>query len=225
MPLDPAGPEIEVRVNRRAKRILLRADAARAVVVLVLPSPRHRSAGLGFAARRADWIHARLAEMAARIPFEDGMTLPLLGRPHRVRHRPGGAPGVSVADGEIRIGGPAARLPRLLAAWLRMEASRILAERSRALAAGLGAQVSRVTVRDTRSRWGSCSPSGALSYSWRLVLAPETVLDYVVAHEVAHLRVPNHGPRFWATVGALCPDHMHARRWLKANGAALHRYG
>lgn len=212
-------------MNRRARQILLRADAARGRLVLVLPSERHRADGIRFAARKADWIRARLAEMQQRQPFANGMTLPLLGHPHRVRHSPGGGTIVAVAGGEIRVGGSAEGLPLRLAAWLRVEARRLLAARATALAASLGERVARVSVRDTRSRWGSCSRAGALSFSWRLILAPEPVLGYVVAHEVAHLRVPDHSPRFWALVGELCPGYPEARRWLKENGPALHRYG
>ncbi|MFN4089132.1 MAG: M48 family metallopeptidase [Alphaproteobacteria bacterium] len=221
------GREIDlaVRISTRARRLSLRVDPAQGGIVLVLPSPRHRAEGLRFARSRAAWILARLAAVPERVPFADGVTLPLLGRPHRIRHIPAGTAILSVADAEIRVGGPAHLLPRQVSSWLRVEARRLLVPRSTAAAARIGRTVSGVAVRDTRTRWGSCSAAGTLSYSWRLILAPEPVLDYVVFHEVAHLAEMNHGPRFWRLVAELMPEHVAARRWLKANGAALHRYG
>lgn len=225
--LDVGGREIALtlRINPRARRLSLRIDPAAGDVVLVLPSRRHRAEGLRFAASRAGWILGRTARMPQRVPFADGAVIPLLGRPHTLRHLPGSRTLLSVEASEIRVGGPAGLLPQTVARWLRAEARRLLVPRSEAAAAAIGATVSRVTVRDTRSRWGSCSAAGALSYSWRLVLAPEQVLDYVVVHEVAHLKELNHGPRFWRIVSDLMPDQAVPRRWLKAHGAALHRYG
>ena len=217
--------EIAIQISARARRLSLRVDPVRGGVVLVLPSRRQRAEGLRFAESRAGWILSRVARVPDRVPFADGSAIPVLGVPHTVRHLPGSRGLLTVADGEIRVGGPAHLVPRQVSGWLRAEARRLLVPRSEEAAARIGRPVARVTVRDTRSRWGSCSSAGALSYSWRLILAPEPVLDYVVVHEVAHLRELNHGPRFWRLVADLMPDHAAARRWLKANGAALHRYG
>ena len=227
VPLEIGGSsvELEIRVSSRASRISLRIDPAGSGVVLVLPSPHDRERGLRFAAQKRRWILSRMRETRDRIPFADGMTLPLLGASYRVRHAPGSADPVSILDNEIRVGGPAAGLPRQLAAWLRTEAQRQTAARSRGLAGRIGARVAGVSVRDQKSRWGSCSSAGALSYSWRLILAPEPVLDYVVAHEVAHLRVPDHSPRFWQLVAELRPGYAAERHWLKRHGPELHRYG
>ena len=109
--------------------------------------------------------------------------------------------------------------------FLMAEARRELGERARAKAERIGARVAAVTIRDTRSRWGSCSATGRLSFSWRLILTPEPVLDYVVGHEVAHLREMNHSPRFWALCAELTAEVAGPRVWLKANGARLLRYG
>ncbi|MEJ2016123.1 MAG: M48 family metallopeptidase [Limibacillus sp.] len=117
------------------------------------------------------------------------------------------------------------RLPRRVADYLKAEAKSELVWRAREMAARLERKVTRVTVRDTRSRWGSCSHQGALSFSWRLILAPEEILDYLVAHEVAHLVEMNHAPAFWRQVARLQPDHKRARAWLKREGASLWRYG
>ena len=217
--------EVLVRVNPRARRIALRADGAGGPVTLVLPSPAFRDQGLRFAAGKSDWIRRRAAEAARRTALADGSVIPLLGKPHRVRHAPGARTLIELREGEIVVGGGAAGLELRVAAWLRAEARRLLAARSRAHATALGLEPLRVTVRDTRSRWGSCSANGALSYCWRLVLAPGPVLDYVAAHEVAHLVEMNHSAKFWSIVARLCPDYQRHRHWLKQHGATLHQYG
>jgi predicted metal-dependent hydrolase len=114
-----------------------------------------------------------------------------------------------------------ATLADALEAWYRAEARRVLTERSTIYAAALGLRFGRVTIKDTRSRWGSCSSKGNLNYSWRLMLAPRAVMDYVAAHEVAHLREPNHSARFWALVEAICPDYRAQRAWLREHGREL----
>lgn len=115
--------------------------------------------------------------------------------------------------------------PRRLADWLRAQAKAELTERTHYHAANLGCRPTRISVRDQTTRWGSCSSNGTISFSWRLIFAPAYVLDYVAAHEAAHLREMNHGPRFWRLVRETMPDMQRARSWLKQNGAELHRFG
>jgi len=160
------------------------------------------------------------------VPFVEGAIVPVLGVPHRIRreHDPA-APPVAIAAGEIRVRGEPAHLARRLRDHLRALARHELAGRARALAQRIDRTVLKVGVRDTRSRWGSCSGSGALSFSWRLILAPEAVVDYVVAHEVAHLAEMNHGPRFWRLVESLMPDSGAPRAWLKRHRGELLSYG
>ena len=216
--------DLAVRVNRRARRISLRVDPADGRVVLVLPASRARAEGLRFAETKGAWLLARLDDVPPRRPFADGEVTPLLGRPHVVRHEPRGC-GVRVDDGEIRVAGRPEHMARRLKDWLKAEARRDFSMRALALAERIDERVTNVTVRESRTRWGSCTRGGRLSFCWRLILAPEHVIDYVVAHEVAHLKHMNHGPRFWKLVGVLCPDHADARTWLRAKGAELHRYG
>ncbi len=225
--LSPPDQDLEVvlRINPRARRVLLRFDPAAGGAVLVCPTPGARRRALAFAKRNAAWVRRRLAAQPEAIPFADGVTIPLLGRPCLIRHDPAGRGGVSRVAGEIRVSGRAEHLARRLGDWLRREARREFATRADAMARRLGIDYSRITVRDPRTRWGSCSSRGALSFSWRLILAPEWVLDYVVAHEVAHLREANHGPEFWALVAGLHDDVAGARAWLKAHGSRLHRHG
>lgn len=218
------GLELAVRVNRRARRISLKVDPALERAVLVLPGPGALDEGVSFARSRAPWLKGALARLPPRVAFADGALVPYRGRPHRIRHVPADR-GVRCRDDEILVAGRPEHLERRLADWLKAEARRLLAIRATAHAAALERRVARIGVRDPRSRWGSCAPDGRLSFSWRLVLAPPEVLDYVVAHEVAHLVEANHGPGFWALVARLEPDYAPAKAWLKRHGPALHRYG
>lgn len=217
--------ELAVRINRRARRISLKVDPAFERAVLVLPSPRALADGLRFAESRSPWLRDELAKLKPRVRFADGVAVPFRGIPHVVRHRPGMRGGVWLEDAEIHVAGQAEHLPRRLADWLKAEAHQVLSRRAGDYAGRIERRVGRIGVRDPKSRWGSCAADGALSFSWRLVLAPPSVLDYVVAHEVAHLIEANHGPGFWALVARLHPSHLADRRWLKQHGAALHRYG
>ena len=152
--------------------------------------------------------------------------MPVLGTPHRIhRESDPKAPPVAIIDGEIRVRGEPIHLGRRVRDHLIRLARQELSHRARLLAARIGRPIARITVRDTKSRWGSCSASGCLSFSWRLVLAPESVVDYVVAHEVAHLAEMNHGPRFWRLVQSLTPDHAAPRAWLNRHRNQLLSYG
>lgn len=223
--IDDAPVSVTVRRSTRARRMTLRVEAAEDGVVLVLPYGTSLAEGLDFISEHAVWIRNRLLRLPPRVRFTDGAVIPLLGVDHRVRHRPDTHGGVRIEGGEIHVTGHAEHLPRRLEDWLRAEARRELTARSRNKAARIGRRVRHVTVRDTRSRWGSCAASGNLSYSWRLILAPERVLDYVVAHEVAHLAEMNHGPRFRALLETLVDDIAGPRTWLRRHGPRLHRYG
>jgi predicted metal-dependent hydrolase len=123
------------------------------------------------------------------------------------------------------VAGEAPHVSRRVRDYLKREAKRELEAVSRRYAAELGVKVVRVSVRDQASRWGSCSTTGVLSYSWRLILAPPFVLDYLAAHEVAHLVEMNHSRAFWRVVGRICPNMARAKAWLDAHGTDLHRYG
>ncbi len=223
--IDGAAVALDVRVNRRARRISLRVDNGGGGIVLTLPHDRARAEGLRFAAEKADWIRTSLAALPERVPFAPGIVLPLLDRPHRVTHRPDCRAGVWTEAGEIHVSGRLEHLPRRLGDWLRAEARRTIVPRAHAAARRLDRPVARISIRDTSSRWGSCSPAGVLSFSWRLLLAPEPVLDYVVAHEAAHLVEMNHGRRFWRLVDEACAGRADAEHWLRRHGPALHRYG
>ena len=225
--LDIEGRAVPLRVRRngRARRLVLRIDAAADGAVVTLPPGVPVEDGLDMARQRAAWIAGRLAALPARRPFADGSRVPFLGVEHPVRHRSGCRGTAWLEDGEIHVAGGAEHLARRLTDWLKGEARRRIAPLVADKAARLGQTAGRIALRDTRSRWGSCSANGNLSFCWRLVMAPETVLDYVVAHEVAHLAERGHSPRFWRAVAGLTNDAEGARAWLRDNGDGLHRYG
>jgi predicted metal-dependent hydrolase len=220
---------LTVRQSGRARRVALRIDAAGAAVELVLPTRVPLSVGLDFLDSRKGWVAARLALMPEHVAFADGAEVPVFGVPHRIRHlgttRQAGNRIVSIEEGEIRVVGDPAHVARRVRDHLVGLARAELTRRARALAMRIDRRVARVSVRDTKSRWGSCSTAGNLAFSWRLVLAPEAVLDYVVAHEVAHLAEMNHSKRFWRLVEALAPGAARLRAWLKTHRTRLLRYG
>ncbi|WP_375463527.1 M48 family metallopeptidase [uncultured Methylobacterium sp.] len=225
------GTTFRIAVRRRpsARRLTLRVSATSGEVVITLPARSTIATAQRFAASHGGWIAARLARVPERVPFEAGSLLPLRGVPHRIVHRgarsgvtrtgsDGPEPVISVSCGEAHV-------DRRVRAFLEQEVRRDLLGAVDHYAVRLGQRPTRITVRDTRSRWGSCTAGGALNFSWRLILAPPLVLDYLVAHEMAHLREMNHSARFWALLGGLCPEVDAAEAWLKRNGTALHRYG
>ncbi len=214
-----------VRRSRRARRLAVRIPGHDDSVELVLPARAAESDGIEFLRSRAGWVLARLDRLPQRVPFADGAELPLGGEPHRLRFAPGGGAPVVVEGGEIRVSGRPEHMARRVGDWLRAEARQRIAPLAHGKAAIIGARVSRITVRDQKSRWGSCASGGRLSFSWRLVLAPPQVMDYVVAHEVAHIAEANHSPAFWRVVERLTEDRRAGRAWLRRHGVTLHRYG
>jgi len=223
-----AGDVLPVTFLRsaRARRASLRVDPAHRRIVLTAPVRMSRAVAVAFAHQQAGWIAVRLKRLPARRPFVDGAELPLFGAPHVVRHRPDARGTVWIEGAEIHVAGRPEHLARRLRDWLMGEMRRRLVPLVHAKAQSVERTVRRITLRDNRSRWGSCGPDGGLSFSWRLVFAPAEVMDYLVAHEVAHLVHMNHGPRFWALARSLCNGPIEApQAWLKAHGETLLQYG
>lgn len=223
---------VQLRRNRLARRYTLRIHSATREVVLTLPPRGSLKQAREFAQKHGAWIVARLRRLPRPVPFIDGTVLPLRGLDHRVVHRPHARGTVwTEAEGEgdegriLCVAGAAPHIPRRVRDYLKREAKRELETASRQAALALGVTVKRVSIRDQSSRWGSCSTTGVLSYSWRLILAPPFVLDYLAAHEAAHLVEMNHSRAFWRQVERICPEFKRAKAWLDANGADLHRYG
>ncbi len=222
----PGGPaRIEWRRSLRARRVSLRIDPRGGAVVVTLPSRAARHAGMALLMNNAAWVAQRLAALPGAVAFTDGATIPLHGRPHMICHRPAARGGVWLEDGEVCVAGDAEFLARRVADFLRAEARRVLVPLVERKAALARVQPGRITLRDTSSRWGSCAANRNLAFSWRLVMSPDYVQDYVVAHEVAHLRHMNHGPTFWALVAEITPHMPAGMAWLRTHGMSLLRIG
>lgn len=216
---------LAVERHPRARRLTLRLEPASGRIHLVLPRRVALAEGLDFARSRKGWILKQLDSLPPQVPFVEGAEIPYLGDAHRIAHWPDARGGVWREDGEIRVTGFVEHLPRRVADFLKMEARRELGVRAQEKAARVERRVTKLALRDTHSRWGSCARDGRINFSWRLILAPEAVLDYVVAHEVAHLVHMNHSREFWRVVDRLTDDVQGAKLWLKRNGASLLRYG
>lgn len=222
----PSGKaRIEWRRNTRARRVSLRIDPCDGVVVVTLPPRAGRGAGMALLMSHAEWVADRLAALPDAVELEDGAAIPICGQPHRIRHVPKQRGGAWLHDGEVLVAGRPEFLRRRVIDLLRAEARRRLAQLVAEKTESVGLRARRIAMKDTRSRWGSCAPDGSIAFSWRLVMAPDFVQDYVAAHEVAHLKHMNHGKRFWTLVDRLTPHAAEAIPWLRSEGARLLRIG
>jgi predicted metal-dependent hydrolase len=212
---------VEWRRNPRARRISLRVSRLDGRVTLTLPPQVPRATAEAFLHERQEWLRAALAEAHAPCPVEGGTWLPVAGTKLCVTPAATGA--VAIAGARLLVPERSAPGPRV-AAWLKLRARDRLAESVEDFAARLGRAPRSLRLRDTRSRWGSCSSAGDLMFSWRLIMAPPEVLAYVAAHEVAHLAQMNHSPAYWQTLAGLMPDYAAPRAWLRTEGGALHRF-
>jgi predicted metal-dependent hydrolase len=216
-----------------ARRFTLRVRAATRDVVLTMPNRGSMKAAHDFAQRHAAWIAARLHRLPKAVPFRPGFIIPIRGDDHLIVHADAARGGIKIDD--IKDGNGVSRVlrvlcgeeyvPRRISDFLKREAKADLETAVRHHTKQLGYAARRVTVRDTTSRWGSCSASGSLNFSWRLVMSPPFVLDYLAAHEVAHLVHMNHSEKFWELTRQLAPHTDRAETWLKAHGTGLHRFG
>jgi predicted metal-dependent hydrolase len=214
---------LAIRRHRRARRISLRLSPARDGIVMTLPGRASVASGMAFFTSKANWVLRNVEEDTA-VPLTDGTVIPVLGEECVIRHMPGRGVGELTA-GELRVHGALEFISRRVRDFLKKHLREACLARAQAMAQSMGKSVRDVRIRDTRSRWGSCSRGGILTFHWQLVFAPEHILHYLIAHEVAHLKEMNHSERFWRAVAQLCPDYMRARRWLKTQGHTLHRFG
>ena len=217
---------LTLKVSPRARVMRLRVDPRTGAVLLTIPKRASRRKALDWAAGQRAWVEAALAEVPEGLAIGPGSVLPLYGLPHRIDWDPARPRRVEATGGSLRVGGPEEGLEARVLRWLKRHAREVLDEETRFYAERAGRPVARVAVADPMSRWGSCSSSGTIRYSWRLILAPDWVRRATVAHEVAHLVHMNHAPAFHALVDELFgADAKPARLWLRQNGAGLHRIG
>jgi len=221
-----AGEEVNITYRRHAaaRRFTLRMARDGSGFVMTVPRRAAMADARAFALKSESWMQRALAKRVKAVEVTDGAVIMLRGVEHRIAAT-GKARGHVVYDAETRVihvPGAPHHMRRRLVDWLKAEAAHDLDVASTKYAIAMSARFRKLNVRDQKSRWGSCSSDGVLSYSWRLILAPSFVLDYVAAHEVAHLREMNHSMRFWRLVLTHCPDSRNAKVWLKLYGNRLH---
>lgn len=224
MPVLPGLPDVEITLRRsaRARRFSLRVSRLDGRVTLSLPLRAREAEAMAFARAQEDWIRDTLAAMPRQAGVGIGAAVPVEGR--LLVLTPATGRGVRIDGDALLVPGDPAQAGVRAGAFLKALARDRLVAASDRYAAQIGRRVTQVTLRDTRSRWGSCAHDGKLMYSWRLVMAPPSVLDYVAAHEVAHMVEMNHSPAYWAVVERLYPGWQAQRKWLHMQGQSLHAY-
>jgi predicted metal-dependent hydrolase len=229
----PPSPAIAcpvlLKVNRRARRIQLKLDITARCIVLTLPHARHRKQGEALLARESGWVERAVASLPPVITFTEGAIIPVMDQNLRLSRCEGR--GIArrfldeVGEEVLHIPCEAEFFSRRVEDWIKKQARQEFNRLCHEYAELLAVKVTRITLADPQSRWGSCTKQGRIMLSWRLALAPRTVMEYVIAHEVAHLKEMNHSPAFWRWVAEICPHHRTSRAWLKQHGASLHAYG
>ncbi|NTE87542.1 M48 family metallopeptidase [Agrobacterium rubi] len=227
--VDVGGRSVPITIteNQRATRITLRIEPGGKALKMTIPYGLHHRDVDDFLDRHNGWLKSRLSKFSDGGSVADGGSISIRGVPHRIEHT-GTLRGVTHLatneDGEavLRVSGLPEHLGRRISTFLKKEARADLERLVAHHAKSVGRPARSISMKDTRSRWGSCSHEGNLSFSWRIVMAPESVIDYLAAHEVAHLREMNHGPKFWALCEKLCPTTEASKAWLKRNGSQLH---
>ena len=221
--LDDPEISVRLRVSARVRRFTLRLEPSGEGAVLTLPPGVTMAEARMFLMRQSDWLARALARHPGRVVVGAGTRLPVAGEEVEVALLDGSRRAPRLEDGRLIVPGPGVPGPRI-AAFLKARARDALVPAAQHYAGILERRPTAISLRDTRSRWGSCSARGRLSFSWRLAMAPPEVLDYVAAHEAAHLVEMSHGARFWDVVERILPDHRRHRAWLKREGRSLHGF-
>lgn len=223
--LDGENGEITVLLNRnkRAKRLTLRQNLSGGNFKLTMPVRSTIAQARAFCQQHLAWMQKHAVTMQDATHFQHDNFIPLRGKMVKLVFLDQSRGQIQHIDNELHVPGGTAHAPRRLVTWLKAEAKKDILLGIEKYQPLLDVKHSKLTIRDTKSRWGSCSSSKALSFSWRLVMAPEDVLDYVVAHELAHILEMNHSANFWAHVAKVCPHMKPSQKWLKTNGGQLHQ--
>ncbi len=226
--LDVDGRDVPVSVveNARSQRLTLRIQPGGEELRMSVPPKTPFREIDAFLQKHRNWVAARISRMPKVQSLTAGEIILLRDEPHRIVHKGSGRGLIKVLqhqdEWQIHVHGDERHLPRRVVDFLKKQARADLLRAVDVHAGNLGVKPKSISIRDTKTRWGSCSSNGSLSFSWRIILAPPNVLDYLAAHEVAHLREMNHSPRFWKLVEETCPHSKPSRAWLKAHGATLH---
>jgi len=215
---------LEIKHSKRAKHISLRISPAKNSIIMTLPRYATVTSGMKFLAGKTDWILANVEEYK-NVRIMAGITLPILGKNYTVRRMDGrGTTKMDAQNGELIVFCAPEFTSRRVKDFLKKYLREKCVRRSQALAERIGKTVSKITISSARSHWGNCNSKRAISFNWLLVFSPPEILEYIIAHEVAHLKEMNHSPRFWQVVKDLCPGMLASRKWLKEQGYKLHRY-
>ena len=214
---------LRLRYNAKAKRIILRVDQETGGAIISLPRHASETEAISLVNERIDWIVDKISEFPPKITLTDGQSLTLMGQHITIRHRPDLKMGVQLIGSEMIASGMREHLHRRIVDWLKKYTKGIITPRANNMASQLECKINRISIRDTKSRWGSCSSQGNLSFCWRLIMTPEWVLNYVIAHEVSHLKHMDHSPEFWKIVGTFGVKPKQARLWLNQNSRVLQR--
>ena len=222
--LTVGNPPIEVKLRRsaRARRFLLRISQSDGTVTLTLPTNTPETQGIAFLWEKEEWLRRHLKTASSPVKVGIGTQIPFRGELMPIIT--GSGKSITVTPKGISVPENVLRINVRLKSFLKVSARDQLVPATDRFANLLGYPVKRITMRDTKSRWGSCTSQGHIMYSWRLIMAPPEVLEYVAAHEVAHLKEMNHSKAFWNIVKYLYPEFKLCQDWLKAHGNKLHRY-
>jgi len=215
--------EIVIKKHRTSRRMILRYQPKKNCISLTLPRSASIKHGLNFVAEKIEWIAHQIAKIFDKNVFADNKVFSILGEEITIKYV-GGRGVDDYVDGTLKIHGAEEFLERRVRVWLHKKCKMEIENYAREFCKALGVKHGKITLRDTSSRWGSCSANGNLSFSWRLIFAPREVLEYVVAHEVSHIKEHNHSPAFWAVVREICPNWKKSRDWLKQHGKTLHKF-
>lgn len=218
------GFEIKVVKSARAKRMTLRIDSKERLPVLTIPERSSSKRAVEFVEIHRDWIQRSLARIPSTKKFENGDTISLFGTDITIRHNPELRRGVFLENEILYVSGELEFLHRRVKDYIKKQAKNIFWERSKTLAEKLNCPLNDVTIKDTKSRWGSCSSIHNINYSWRIALAPESTINYLIAHEVAHLKHQDHSTRFWKCVVELYPEAEIGKVWLRLHSKELYLY-
>ena len=218
------GFDIEVVISNRAKLLGLRVDAKKRVPVLTVPKYCSKKQAVKFVIAQKKWIDEHLQKLPQRKPFAEGQKISLNGCELELKHCQNLRGGALIEDNFLLVSGDKAFFSRRVRDFIKKQAQKILYQMSIEKAGKIGCKVNRVVIKDTKSRWGSCSSLNNINYNWRIMLAPQKVIDYLTAHEVAHLKYQNHSKDFWLCVDELAEDAKYGRQWLKKNAESLNEY-
>jgi hypothetical protein len=218
------GIDLKIVQSSVSRKLVLRIDGKERIPILSIPKYCTRKKAIDFVHENMDWIVENLQKLPEQHLFTDGEEISLFGKKVKISHQPAARCGVMLENNTLIVSGNAEFLHRRVRDYIHKLAAEEFYIRSKKLAAELGCRLNGVCIKDAKTRWGSCSTLGNINYSWRIALAPDFVIDYLVAHEVSHLKHNNHSAAFWQCVASLDSDWKKGRNWLKENGKILYAY-